>query len=147
VIDAMPMHLSKRIAWTVILLAPLSLAGCATERSLFTGPFAPTSAAPAAPPQPAAPPINMAGRWMLASPDGRQCGMTFTAPPGAASGRIAPEGGCPGNFFTSRQWAFDRGALVIYDHKEQALARLAASEPPGRFEGTAASGISVNLSR
>jgi hypothetical protein len=72
--------------------------------------------------------------------------MNFTAST-AVAGRIAPEGGCPGNFFTSRQWTFEQGALVIYDHKEQALARLASSEPPGSFQGTAGSGIPVTLSR
>jgi hypothetical protein len=143
----MPMHSVTRIAWTAVLLSPLVLSGCATERNLLANPFAPTVAEPAAPAKPAAPPINMAGRWMLASTDGRQCVMTFTSAAGASSGRIAPEGGCPGNFFTSRQWAYDQGALAIYDHKEQQLARLAASSPPGRFEGTAASGIGVNLSR
>jgi hypothetical protein len=73
--------------------------------------------------------------------------MNVTSAAGATQGRIRPEGGCPGNFFTSRQWAFEQGALVIYDHKQQQLARLAASEPPGRFEGTAANGIQVTLSR
>jgi len=140
----MPMQHAKRITRTVAILVPFALAGCTSDR-VFPNPFAPTPAA--APPAPAAPAINMAGRWLLASPDGRLCGMNFTAAPGATQGRIAPEGGCPGNFFTSRQWELDQGALVIYDHKEQTLARLAASTPPGRFEGTAASGIAVNLSR
>ena len=142
---AMPTKPARRITWTVVLIVPFALAGCTGDRMTFADPFAPTRAAPS--PKPAGPPINMAGRWLLASPDGGQCGMNFTAAPNATAGRIAPEGGCPGNFFTSREWAFDQGALVIYDHKEQPLARLAASEPPGRFEGTAASGISVNLSR
>jgi len=142
----MPMQPAKPITWTVAILVALALAGCTSDR-VFPDPFAPTRAAPATPPAPAAPAITMAGRWLLASPDGRLCGMNFSAAPGATEGRIAPEGGCPGNFFTSRQWALDQGALVIYDHKEQTLARLAGSTPPGRFEGTAVSGIAVNLSR
>jgi hypothetical protein len=89
----------------------------------------------------------MAGRWLLASPSGGVCGMAFTPGADAASGKIAPEGGCPGKFFTSRQWSFDQGALVISDHKDRTLARLAAAGPTGPFEGQAASGISVTLSR
>ncbi len=45
----------------------------------------------------------------------------------AAQGTIAPEGGCPGNFFTSRKWAFEDSELVIRDFKGQTLARLAYS--------------------
>jgi hypothetical protein len=89
----------------------------------------------------------MAGRWMLVALNGTQCWMTFTVTAGATSGRVAPEGGCPGNFFTSRQWAFDQGALVLYDHKEQLLARLMPSDPPGSFGGTTEHGIGVNLVR
>jgi hypothetical protein len=141
----MPLQPAPQTTWAVVVFAAFVLAGCAGDRAVFTDPFA-TRAAPE-PPKPAAPPINMAGRWLLASPDGKLCGMNFTTAAGGQAGRIAPEGGCPGNFFTSRQWAFDQGALVIYDHKEQPLARLAASQPPGRFEGTATSGIQVTLSR
>jgi hypothetical protein len=136
--------------WTTVLVliaAPLALAGCAGNNTTLANPFAPTRAEPAPPPKPAPPPINMAGRWLLASAGGALCGMNFTASPDASSGRIAPEGGCPGNFYTSRQWAFEQGALEIYDHKQQLLARLATSEPPGRFEGNAVSGIPVNLTR
>jgi hypothetical protein len=132
-----------RITATVITLASLVLVGCAGDRNAFTDPFA---SRPAAAPKPAAPPINMTGRWLLAGPDGKSCGMNFTAAPGAQNGKIAPEGGCPGNFFTSRQWAFDQGALVIYDHKEQPLARLASSDP-SRFQGNATNGAAMTLSR
>jgi hypothetical protein len=141
----MSMQIARR-TFAIAILSTVTLAGCASDRSVWTDPIGTTQAAPE-PPKPAPPPVNMAGRWMLASPSGGPCGMNFTAAPGATQGRIRPEGGCPGNFFTSRQWAFDQGALVIYDHKQQQLARLAASEPPGRFEGTAASGIQVTLTR
>jgi hypothetical protein len=146
----MPMQSAKRITWTALALGLLVLAGCASDRPLGSDPVAPARAEPAprpTPPEPEPPPVNMAGRWLLASADGALCGMNFTAAPGAPSGKIAPEGGCPGNLFTSRQWAFEQGALVIYDHKQQPLARLATSEPPGRFEGTAVSGIPINLRR
>lgn len=127
----------------MLVLAPLALAGCASERSSF----APTRTQAAAPPKPTPPPVDMAGRWLLASADGALCGMNFSAAPNATSGKIAPEGGCPGNFFTSRQWAFDQGTLEIYDHKQKVLAQLASSEPPGQFTGNAVSGIPVTLSR
>src|SRR5262249_61539901 len=53
------------------------------------------------------PPVNMAGRWTLTAPGTGGCAMNFGATPGAAEGTIAPEGGCPGNFFTSRKWVFE----------------------------------------
>ncbi|MPZ54894.1 MAG: AprI/Inh family metalloprotease inhibitor [Rhizobiales bacterium] len=143
----MPLQAANRITLAMLILTPLALGGCTSERIVFADPFAPPRAAAPAPARPAPPTINMAGRWTLSAPDGRLCGMNFTTTAGAANGRIAPEGGCPGNFFTSRQWTFDQGALVIYDHKEQPLARLAGSEPPGRFEGTAANGMAISLTR
>ena len=129
-----------------LAVAALALAGCASDRG-FSDPFTPARTEPATPPKPAAPPVNMAGRWLLASADRGQCGINFTAPLNATAGRVAPEGGCPGKFFTSRQWAFDQGALVLYDHREHQLARLTPSEPPGRFEGTAEGGFPISLSR
>ena len=72
----------------------------------------------------------MAGRWLLASPGRGQCHMNVRrAAPTAAEGTIAPEGGCPGNFFTSRKWTFDQAGLSIRDHNGQPLAQLA---PRGR---------------
>lgn len=96
--------------------------------------------------QPTPPPVPMAGRWILASPNDGMCGMNFGSTPGAGEGTIAPEGGCPGKFFTSRKWTFEQGSLVIRDHTGQPLAQLAMAEP-GRFEGQATSGISVSLAR
>ena len=72
--------------------------------------------------------------------------MTFGGTPDAGEGTIAPEGGCPANFFTSRKWTFEQGALVIRDHNGQPLGQLAQSAP-GRFDGKAASGQQVLLSR
>jgi hypothetical protein len=135
--------ISRRTIWALAVIT-LALAGCASDRQL-SDPFAPTRAEP--PPKPATPQIDMAGRWLLASADRGQCGMNFTAPVGATSGRIAPEGGCPGRLFTSRQWAFDQGALVFYDHREQEMARLAPSEPAGQFSGNATAGFPVTLTR
>ncbi|HTV26865.1 MAG TPA: hypothetical protein VMF32_03710 [Xanthobacteraceae bacterium] len=55
------------------------------------------------------------------------------APAFALQGTIAPEGGCPGNFFTSRKWTFEHGMLIIRDFKSQQLAQLSYSGD--RFEG------------
>jgi hypothetical protein len=74
----------------------------------------------------------MAGRWRLVAANGGACGMTFTA--AAAEGTIAPEGGCPANFYTSRRWVFDQGSLVIQDHTRKALVVM-KQNAAGRFEG------------
>jgi len=90
--------------------------------------------------------VDMSGRWFLAEAGSGMCAMTFNAGPGAAEGGIAPEGGCPGNFFTSRQWALSQGALVIRDHNGAPLVQL-ASVGPGRFEGRTATGEMISLAR
>ena len=96
--------------------------------------------------RPGAPPEPMAGRWVLASGP-NQCGMNFGGMPDAPEGTIAPEGGCPGNFYTSRKWTFEQDALVIRDHTGATLARLALAGP-GRFDGKAtAGGATVTLAR
>ena len=100
-----------------------------------------------APASSSAAPINMAGRWLLSSPGRGQCHMTFGAAAAAASanheGTIAPEGGCPGKFFTSRKWTYEQGSLVMRDHNGKVLAEL--SDAGGRFDGKAASGEPVTL--
>ena len=89
----------------------------------------------------------MAGRWLLAQPGRGQCDMTFrSAAPDAADGTIAPEGGCPGKFFTSRKWAFDSNGLTIQDHNSQPLAQF-SSAGGTNFDGKAASGDAVTLTR
>ena len=122
-----------RIAALIALV--LALAGCASEQAT-TGT---TMVRPGAPPEP------MAGRWVLASGPS-QCGMNFGGTPEAPEGTIAPEGGCPGNFYTSRKWTFDQTGLVIRDHNGQPLAQLALAGP-GRFEGKATAGAAVTLAR
>jgi hypothetical protein len=153
-----------RLAWHPSLaLAGLALlASCSSERfSDMTGTSGPSSPAAAA----AAPTgkvtvapleapagagqaagVDMTGRWFLATSGSGMCAMTFNAAPGALEGGIAPEGGCPGNFFTSRQWALSQGALVIRDHNGAPLVQL-ASVGPGRFEGRTATGEVVSLAR
>jgi hypothetical protein len=71
--------------------------------------------------------------------------MTFAAASAGSEGAIAPEGGCPGKFFTSRKWTYDAFGLVIRDHTGAALARLS---PAGSgFDGNAAAGEQVTLMR
>jgi hypothetical protein len=95
----------------------------------------------------AGPVLDMAGRWFLTAPGAGTCAMTFGGSLGSAEGTIAPEGGCPGNFFTSRQWAFTpSGALLIRDHTGAPLAQLAPIAS-ARLEGKAVSGEAVSLVR
>jgi len=124
----------RRITLPLMALA-VALAGCAGEQAV-TGT---TMVRPGAPPEP------MAGRWVLASGPS-QCGMNFGGTPEAPEGTIAPEGGCPGNFYTSRKWTYEPAGLVIRDHNGQPLAQLALAGP-GRFEGKATTGAPVTLAR
>jgi hypothetical protein len=118
----------------------LALAGCASERTAPPPPAAAPGAALSPPPEP------MAGRWLLGSAGSGQCTMTFGGNAGAGEGTIAPEGGCPGSFFTSRKWTFEPAGLVIRDHTGAPLAQLAQAGP-GRFEGKATGGLQVTLTR
>ncbi len=121
-----------------ISLAALALAGCAGEQAV-TG-------APASGTRYGAPPEPMAGRWQLAAVGASQCVVNFGGTPDSGEGTIAPEGGCPGSFYTSRKWTFEGGSLVIRDHKGDPLGQLALASP-GRFDGKATSGQQVTLSR
>ena len=124
------------------LLAAAALTGCASSR-----PEPPPEAAapPPPPPPPTPPPIDLSGRWRLTVAGNGACFMTFGNGPGAAERTIAPEGGCPGNFYTSRKWSFERGTLIMRDHKGEPLAEL--SFAGGRFEGHQTGGGAVSLSR
>jgi len=140
-------------ALTVALVA---LAGCAStgfDSYISPLPSKPTGKVTAAPVGPAgaartrqsAPKVAMAGRWTLASDTGA-CGMNFGGALNTAEGTIAPEGGCPGRFYTSRKWTLERDGLVIRDHQGKPLAQLAMSSPV-RFQGQAADGMYLTLSR
>ena len=127
-----------------LLLAMLALAGCGSER--LGGFNLPGSNVTQTPAQPSALPVSLAGRWLLSSPGLGQCHMTFrAASPSAVEGAIAPEGGCPGKFFTSRRWVYDQAGLTMRDHNGQPLAQL--SDDGGQFNGTATSGEPVTLMR
>jgi hypothetical protein len=126
---------------SVLILALLAVAGCSGIS--LDGIGSSTTPAPVA--APSSPPINMAGRWLLSSPGRGQCHMTFGGAPAAADGTIAPEGGCPGKFFTSRKWTYDQAGLTMRDHNGQPLAQL-SNEGPG-FQGKATGGEPVSLLR
>ncbi|MGH6671038.1 MAG: AprI/Inh family metalloprotease inhibitor [Xanthobacteraceae bacterium] len=128
----------------------VSLAGC-TSVALFDHPEPkPAPSASYSAPSPP-PPVDMSGNWQLAAAAGGSCIMTFGKGANVVSagtvpqGSIAPEGGCPGSFFTSRQWAFDDGTLIIRDFKGRSLAHL--SYVGGHFEGKDKNGGALTLSR
>lgn len=117
------------------VLATLLLAACGAGQFAVSG----------SPEAPAAPAVNMVGHWMLATPGAPPCGMNFGGAPGGTEGAIAPEGGCPGNFFTSRHWTLENGALTIADHEFRPLARLTIAN--GNFSGKSNAGAAVTLTR
>ncbi len=130
----------SRTATPAILLLAALLAGCWS----IDRPAVQTAAMNAAPS--VAPPTGLAGKWTLESPGGGSCVMNFGAPPDATEGTIAPAGGCPYNFFTSRKWTYVTGGLVIRDHKAETLAQL-SPVGPDRYEGKTSDGQDVTLSR
>jgi hypothetical protein len=135
-----------RAAQLLAIGAAAALAGCGSDRALTSAtsePPPPAQAAARTAPTP--PPVEMAGRWQFASTAG-SCAMVFSATPGTGEGTIAPQGGCPGKFFTSRRWAYEHDALIIRDHKGEPLARLAFS-PPAQFEGQAGAGETISLTK
>ncbi len=129
-----------------VLLALALLTGCATnDRVAADRPEAQASPTPPPPPPPTPPPVDLTGRWKLTAAGSRTCFMNFGHAPAAAQGTIAPEGGCPGNFFTSRKWTFEHGVLIMRNHKDEPLAQLSFSG--GRFEGHETGGAALTLSR
>jgi hypothetical protein len=88
---------------------------------------------------------SMAGRWILTAPRAPSCGMEFSAAPGASQGTVAPEGGCPENFFMSRRWAFDQGKLLIKDEENMLLAQF--NFGGDRFAGQSTAGTTLTLIR
>jgi hypothetical protein len=132
---------TARAAKAAAALLIMAALGACTNR---TEPPPEVAAAPP-PPPPIPPPIDLTGRWRLTAAGSGGCFMNFGHAPAAAQGTIAPEGGCPGNFFTSRKWTFEHGALIIRDHKSEALAEL--SFAGGRFEGHQTGGGALSLAR
>jgi hypothetical protein len=129
-----------------ILLAFATLAACASTERFGGQPeqaASPPLAPPPPPPQP--PPVDLAGKWRLSVAGGGACLMTFGATIGAAEGSVAPAGGCPGNFFTSRRWSYDHDMLILRDHKGEVLVELSLAN--GKFEGKGLTGGTVTLVR
>jgi hypothetical protein len=132
-----------RAAAAAVLVTAAAAGACTTTPQLTAAPSEQAQPSPPPlPPQP--PPLDLAGRWRLAAASGA-CLMTLAATPGATDGTIAPAGGCPGNFFTSRKWTFEHDMLIIRDHKSEALAELSLSA--GRFQGQATGGGNITLAR
>jgi hypothetical protein len=132
-------------SFACILLAATGLAGCGVDRFASFDAWAGRSKPAESGQRAAGAPSNMAGRWMLASPGRGQCAMIFVQPTGSAEGSIAPEGGCPGKFFTSRKWTFEQTGLVIRDHNDEPLAQLSMAGET--FGGQSAAGEPVTLTR
>jgi hypothetical protein len=120
-----------------VLIACL-LAGC-------TGSGISLSNTPPAAAQQPPPPAGMRGRWELSAPNAPSCGMYFGGAPDAKQGSIAPEGGCPGRFFTSRAWVKTDTGLTINDDQGNPLGQLAPAA--NGFEGQATGGMPVTLTR
>jgi hypothetical protein len=148
----------RQIVWPsthALAIAMLAVVLGACDSAITRGGVAPLDASPTGrgasaplgvPRSGGATPVSMTGRWVLATPNAGFCSMTFAGAPGATEGTIAPEGGCPGNFFTSRKWAFEPSGLVIRNHNGEPLAELSTAGP-GRLEGQATSGEQVSLTR
>lgn len=125
----------------------LALAGCTSSGGLGGGQPEQAAAPPTSGPPPPAlspPPVDLAGKWRLSVTGASACTMTFSGSTGASDGAIAPAGGCPGNFFTSRKWSYENDKLVIRNHKGDVLTQLTFAG--GHFEGPAAAGA-VTLAR
>ena len=142
--------MASRLATISIILCTALLAACggnerpAVDNGAPAG--APGSAGPVGSSAAATPPVSLAGRWTLSSAGTGSCAMTLGATADATEGSIAPAGGCPFNFFTSRKWTYSAAGLAIRDHNAQSLAQLTPAGP-SRFEGKTGSGQDVALSR
>ncbi len=141
--------MASRIATLLILALTALLAAC-SGGDRFSWDSGSSSSPPSGPAPaggaPATPPVSLAGRWTLSATGATSCAMTFGANANATEGTIAPAGGCPFNFYTSRKWTYTEAGLTIRDHTAQTLAQLAPAGP-NRFEGKTGSGQDIALSR
>jgi hypothetical protein len=121
-----------RIRTTPGLLVVLTLTGCAGEQAVLEQASAQKD-------------LTIPGRWILSAPNAPTCGLEFRGSPGSQTGSVSPDGGCPGNFYMSRRWSIDGGAITISDAEGQPLAhfRLVGD----RYEGQSASSMPMILSR
>jgi hypothetical protein len=136
-----------RSAGLLLLALPFSACSLGTIGGVFSPEPSPYEVAAASPPRGTPlPRPDMAGRWLLGTDGSPPCGMNFAGPIGGHEGSIAPEGGCPGRFFTSRSWAYEQNAMVIRNHSGELLAQLNVTAPD-RLIGQTASGEPVSLTR
>src|ERR1700722_926156 len=145
----MPSTMACRLLTLPVVACACLLAACSGSDRIPLGGSDSQPATNAAPAGPAAksPPLSMAGRWTLSATGSTSCAMTFGAGnPDATEGTIAPAGGCPFNFFTSRKWSYTETGLTLRDHNAQSLAQLSPAGP-NRFEGKTGAGQDVALSR
>jgi hypothetical protein len=137
-----------KAAAIILCLGPIALGlSACTSGDRFGGgqPDQVSAPAPAPTPSPPSPPpVDLAGKWKLSAAGGGACVMTFGGSTGASDGSIAPAGGCPLNFFTSRKWSYEHDRLVIRNHKGEVLVEL--SFAGGHFEGQGSNGA-VSLTR
>jgi hypothetical protein len=135
----------KAAAILLVLIPVLAgLSGCTSTERLGGGPDQTSTPPPAAPPPPSPPPVDVAGKWKLSVAGSGACVMTFGGSTGVSDGSIAPAGGCPGSFFTSRKWSYEHDRLVIRNHKGEVLVELSFAN--GHFEGQGSNGA-VSLTR
>jgi hypothetical protein len=113
---------------TVLSLA-LLCAECANEQRA-----APTAASPK---------LDMDGRWVLAAPNAPTCGMVFESAADGMQGTVTPDGGCPGELYTSRQWQLVQGQLTINDPDARPLAQFTFAG--NQFKGQTSDGLPVTL--
>ena len=120
-----------RVRTTPGILVVLTLTGCAAERISLEST--------------AQKDLTIPGRWILAAPNAPTCGLEFRGAPGGRTGSVSPDGGCPGNFYTSRRWSLDDGTMTITDAENQALAQFRLVGD--RYEGQSSGGVPMTLSR
>jgi len=145
----MSLAMAFRVVSLPVFVCASLLAACSggDRMTLGSGSDSPPAANPPAGPAAKPPPASMAGRWTLSATGSTSCGMTFGASnPDSTEGTIAPGGGCPFNFFTSRKWSYTEAGLTLRDHTAQALVQLVPAGP-NRFEGKTGAGQDVALSR
>src|SRR3984957_11484599 len=146
----MPPTMACRLVTLPVIACALLLAACSgSDRMMLGGSDNPPASTNVAPAGSAAkpPPVNLAGGSRLSAPGSTSCAMTFGATtPDATEGTIAPGGGCPFNFFTSRKWSYTEAGLTLRDHNAQSLAQLTPAGP-NRFEGKTGAGQEIALSR
>jgi hypothetical protein len=142
------MSLRRTVIFAVgVLSLALPLAACSL--GTIGGLFSPESSETATYSAPTGEPLprpEMAGRWILGTDGSPPCGMNFAGPAGGRDGTIAPEGGCPGRFFSSRTWAYEQNAMIIRNHAGEMLAQLNVTAPD-RLVGQSATGEPISLTR